>query len=471
MSRLALLALGLPSVQSVRFLQNASETTCAPLHNAGSYVTVKVAIGTPPQQFDLVADTGSDSIIVESCACVRTGHCSKESKCFQGGDGKSSTFRVPKDPKGVQITFGSGPIDAVIASDVASLGGIKAKMDNGVLLMVDKKLDFEKKGSTDLEGIIGLGVPQKRVEGEPDLGEGFLATAHIGRFSMCFNDEGRDGVLRLGNNDIAMDKPLGGVGVKHWGLDFRGISLGNAEATTQEEGRLAICDESSMQPNQKTPCGAIVDSGTTLIMAPAEHLARLFLQLCDAWPRCQKAIPEAESDDQDDETVLAGKIKAFITEASSCEDFDSLPSLFFHVRGQDGTAQAVELTPNDYMIETKQEVTKVVKKWLLGVIPVAVKEPTARKERVCMPAFHHHKMNTEVNGPVWMFGTPFFYKYTVAYDRNTKPPAISFNQGECTECGSLMAHSFLASSVQRTSGRRILETEPRIPFFNTTHSL
>merc|ERR1719310_420201 len=117
------------------------------------------------------------------------------------------------------------------------------------------------------------------------------------------------------------------------------------------------------------------------------------------------------------------------------------------------------------MIETKQRVTQVVKKWLLGVIPVAVEEDTGRTKKVCVPAFHHHKMNTELNGQLWTLGTPFFYKYNVAYDRDAKPPAISFNEAECTQCDGMAAAGSLAQRRQRAASGllRRLDAEPRIP--------
>merc|ERR1719296_471759 len=134
-----------------------------------------------------------------------------------------------------------------------------------------------------------------------------------------------------------------------------------------------------------------------------------------------------------------------------------MPSLKFHVRGKDGKEDTLEMTANDYMIETKMK-TNFLTSLGLGVT-----------KKVCRPAFDTHDFNTVKNGPVWLLGTPFFYKYNVAYDRSTTPPSISFNRNGCGSCGMSQAPaSFLA---QRSTRWRQLDTTPRISFINTTRPM
>merc|ERR1719159_456161 len=70
-----------------------SAKACAPLKSRGTYYSVDINVGTPPQTFSVVADTGSDAIIIPSCVCQDHGSCSKKDRCFRGTN-RSSTFAI-----------------------------------------------------------------------------------------------------------------------------------------------------------------------------------------------------------------------------------------------------------------------------------------------------------------------------------------------------------------------------------------
>merc|ERR1712224_49766 len=103
----------------------------------------------------------------------------------------------------------------------------------------------------------------------------------MGRFSMCFNDKGKEGALHLGTPKVK--DALTSVGTVHWGLDFQGITIGEKSLP------LKICSPKSKKKGQVTACGAIPDSGTTLFMGPQEHIKKLFEGICDGWKRCRTA--------------------------------------------------------------------------------------------------------------------------------------------------------------------------------------
>merc|ERR1719456_683756 len=90
--------------------------TCTDLTNHGTHFTVDIEVGTPGQKFSVVADTGSNSLIVPSCVCQQRRYCSKSDRCFTGTN-RSDTFSLKDGPNGLQsifITFGSGTIEAIV---------------------------------------------------------------------------------------------------------------------------------------------------------------------------------------------------------------------------------------------------------------------------------------------------------------------------------------------------------------------
>jgi len=435
--------------------------SCTVLRNRGTHFTVEIEVGTPPQNFDVVADTGSDSVIVESCVCADTHRCSAENKCFRGTN-RSASFSVrfpafaPRSA--VVLTFGSGQIEAVVASDVVRVGGVQAALPDGLLLMVDRALDI----SGPFEGILGLGVPHHEGLGFGGYSsKSFLETAGVPRFSMCFN-AGADGVLRLGTPVVP--GAMGSIGQLHWALDLQGISVGHANVPVQ------VCSPASMRSGQLTACGAIPDSGTTLMMAPARHLQLLFSELCDQWERCRNASTSSHY----------RKHELFQAILLDCADWLSddvglheLPPLHFHVAGAGGAQQTIKLDGPAYILATKQEEMRYVTERLFGVFPVKVAIATGRKRDVCLPAFGSHDYTTQKNGPIWILGTPLFFEFQVGYDMQSTPPGISLINapcGACNESASLVSSDRHVSSVRSHAiGRpRYVHGPMRIPKIDTS---
>merc|ERR1719159_2311264 len=68
----------------------------------------------------------------------------------------------------------------------------------------------------------GIPKPKKNDHFQP---MGFNYAAKVSGFSMCFNDMGVDGALHFHTEQA--DNALLSVGQEHWGLDFRGVSVGD----------------------------------------------------------------------------------------------------------------------------------------------------------------------------------------------------------------------------------------------------
>jgi len=296
------------------------------------------------------------------------------------------------------------------------------------LLMISKN---KLRGGIRLEGILGLGLPHN--ENSISDEKGFLDHAKVDRFSMCFNS-GADGVLQLGSRSyVKMDKPLGGVGVSHWSVGFPGVGIGSAAPA------------SMFNFNNS----AVVDSGTTLILGPQDKIIELFSRICDGWQRCRESSSLRESDAEGEELVKA-KANALLIEMLDCK-VTGMPALHFHVSDKSGASDVLELAPDDWMLQTSLHL-KVAK---------ILKNPKGASYG-CKPAFdlRHH---SSASGAQFILGSPFFYKFKVAYDRAASPPAISFNRASCGSCTGAAASSFLAG---RSGVFRHLDTEPREGLFD-----
>jgi hypothetical protein len=542
---------------------------CASLKNMGTHFTIDVDVGTPAQRFSVVADTGSNTLIVPSCICQDKGQCPKTDRCFRGTN-KSSTFHLEVDeeekPISMVLSYGSGQIQGVVAQEKVGVGKVSRHLkDDGLLLMTDRALKI----SGQFEGILGLGLPQlatnwSKIEEEEqeeaaasspmggssmediiqqilghangggdsaggaggvetqipdqvmrkilktavansnstkgnsttvkahkpqhrDAPKGFLEQVNIPRFSMCFND-GDDGVLRIGGPPLG-NTSHGGMGTAHWGVDFRGISIGHEHAAPVE-----FCRPSQMVQGQKSPCGAIPDSGTTLMMGPAPHVEMLLDSICEQWPRCKSNYTKLLEAEEAASKIFDGdygmnpfSMKGILNKSDimqlllqDCDRWmtsgtgtDGMPDLHFHIRGTHGTQQAIKIPAHSYILEYKGDNVSTAYKLLNGVgnIP-ADPDATRGVKKVCAPAFGAMDYKTKVNGPVWILGTPLFYEYVVGYDMDASPPAISFQSQKDTPCGSCDASRgamSLASkaprhrpeSVQRTPRR--VEGAPRLP--------
>jgi len=580
--------------------------TCTDLTNHGTHFTVDIEVGTPGQKFSVVADTGSNSLIVPSCVCQQRRYCSKSDRCFTGTN-RSSTFSLKEGPSGLQtvfITFGSGTIEAIVAKEKVTVGHLGVDMKDGLLLMVARNLNIVGK----FEGILGLGLPSKSnhklhakqqtkkngtskqfkdmmkkilggifggshanangalmasdpedlaakeeqiweeetrlpyqaqfseelphelddigdiietydldpdnaidtagpIEVAPGLAshgglahgrnmqkkedpqteteevvgpKSLLEQAGISRFSMCFND-GASGVLNLGIPEMASS--LGSVGKFHWGLDFRGISLGDKNVP------LSICSAANMTDEQETPCGAIPDSGTTVIMAPKEHLSVLLDSICDQWPRCAAnytAMVKAAAAAKQGATAMytwdpfeitpAAKssiLQLLLLDCGSWLDdstgLSELPNLKFHVAGSTGNETTLELPGWAYILESTRDDLEGNKQ-LQGMEEdvVFLQNYTSQSSKVCSPAFGAMDYNTQKNGPVWILGTPFFYQYHVGYDLKSKPPAISFVSTDTTPCVSCGQQASLLDSGSKLKRRpRWISGPVRVPDFDT----
>ncbi|KAG1902677.1 aspartic peptidase domain-containing protein [Suillus fuscotomentosus] len=112
--------------------------------NDSSYSGV-VSIGTPPQNFNLVLDTGSSDLWVATTSCTSCG-----SDVPEFNTSKSSTYKATSSP--LEIDYGSGSAQGTVAQDSVTFGSFEMSQELLAVSSVTPGLTGDG-----LSGIMGLG--------------------------------------------------------------------------------------------------------------------------------------------------------------------------------------------------------------------------------------------------------------------------------------------------------------------------
>ncbi|CEJ01828.1 hypothetical protein RMCBS344292_16231 [Rhizopus microsporus] len=219
------------------------ETQTAYNHGSGYYG--QIGIGTPPQYFNVVFDTGSADLWVISSNC-KNAVCKSHNTSFDAQ--RSMTFK--DETVYTQIEYGSGSVYGLLGRDNIQLGNtVTLNFTNQAIINI-LSLSQDFVGSP-FQGIFGLGLPRiASGDYDPPL------------VSMVLQ-----GIL---------DEPLFAIYTQHSAgeIDFGGIDrsrfLGEVTyVNIIDHGYWMIQLESAQfQETVFTARKAIVDSGSTLIIMP-----------------------------------------------------------------------------------------------------------------------------------------------------------------------------------------------------------
>eukprot|EP01063_Lacrimia_lanifica_P041475 TRINITY_DN9697_c0_g3_i1.p1 TRINITY_DN9697_c0_g3~~TRINITY_DN9697_c0_g3_i1.p1 ORF type:complete len:503 (+),score=182.75 TRINITY_DN9697_c0_g3_i1:137-1510(+) len=239
------------------------------LHNAGNIeYLARVDIGTPPQAFELIADTGSSNTWVAGRMCTVVG-CARMATFDPTA---STTFRAlpsagSRADGRFQLTYGTGACEGVLASDVVGIGGVSTPLSIGVATSVAPF--FEKVPYAD--GILGLGLRSLSDGDLPTLLDGLQERRNISRrvLSMYLASEGDavpsqmsfggpDPTLYAGELRYVPFVPLHGRYL-YYVVEFDGFWVDGAPLRMGCRGR----------------CLAVVDTGTSLLLGPPRDIDHL----------------------------------------------------------------------------------------------------------------------------------------------------------------------------------------------------
>ena len=228
--------------------------------NAQYYGIVK--IGSPPQEFQVIYDTGSSNLWIPEVGCVHCGY-----KWIHGGknkyDSKSSDSFV-EDGSEFSIQYGSGAVSGVFAKDTVVLAD-DISVDNQKFATIHDAAGMGL-GYTFayFDGILGLGFDSISVGGAETVFHNAIDQGKVEKPMFAFYlGDNADGELTFGGYDD--DKfegdeltwvPLSDA--TYWRIDMDAVKIGEFSIGESD---------------------AIVDSGTSLIIGPKMDILAIALEI------------------------------------------------------------------------------------------------------------------------------------------------------------------------------------------------
>ncbi|KAH6914450.1 aspartyl protease [Coprinopsis sp. MPI-PUGE-AT-0042] len=241
-------------------------------HSDASYLGI-VEIGTPPQRFEVVLDTGSSDLWVTDTAC---------NEC-QGlplfDPDASSTFQATQES--TIIRYGSGEISGPIASETVRVGNFTVERQE--FIAADSLSTSLLEG--DVSGILGLAFSTLSKTQTPPFWEQLLNDGQLDAPEMSFWLTRFTDVLGARENEPGGVFTLGGRNTSLFSgeVEFLELAVTVPSFWLLPVTSLTVQGQSTRLTSGRASLAAI-DTGTTLIGGPTDDVEAFWAQVPGSFP-------------------------------------------------------------------------------------------------------------------------------------------------------------------------------------------
>lgn len=335
-----------------------------------------ISVGNPPQEIDVIFDTGSSNFWITSTKC-------KDNSCLQhkAYNGEKSETYKPLNSR-VEVEFGSGKITGTFSQDVVKVGPITLSNQEFGEIENEEGAVFDK---LKFSGILGLSFPGLSELNFVPLFDHIMKEKQLVNDWFSFYLTGRQ---EERNSEIIFGEPS---------KDFYQGDLTWHKVSEQSYWQVVMQDiyiDGKPINICKGFCKLVIDTGTSVITGPSNNIQALLSNL---------------------------KLDTY----NICDDFSNLPELGFMIGNKLYT-----LKPDEYMLKhlIKKESASFIEMDTQKLLNSAKTDNKATLEskfytleanQICKPAIMPMDVD-EPRGPLWVLGDIFMRKYFTIFDRDLK---------------------------------------------------
>nr|XP_055197093.1 chymosin-like [Nyctereutes procyonoides] len=214
----------------------------------------RISIGTPPQEFTVVFDTGSSDLWVPSVYCKSTA-CQSHHRFDPA---KSSTFQNLNEPLSIQ--YGTGSMQGFLGLDTVTVSSIVDPQQTVGLSTQEPGSVFTY---SEFDGILGLAYPSLASPYSVPVFDNMMQNHLVAQdlFSVYLSRNGQGSMLTLGAID-----PTYYTGALHWvPVTVEEYWQFTVDSVTVN-GVVVACDGG---------CQAILDTGTSMLVGPNSDILNI----------------------------------------------------------------------------------------------------------------------------------------------------------------------------------------------------